>query len=68
MKAIVTIKLPRNPKHNPLNKQTGICPVSGWICTDITGEHHSYLETGDDITEIMQKAQKRGHVTRVEAC
>lgn len=68
MKAIVTVKLPRNPKHNPKRKLTGNCPLSGnCICTDTTGSHHSYVETGDNHTEIKLLAQKKyGHITRIE--
>jgi len=67
MKAIVTIKLPRNPRHNPRNKQTGRCPIKNTPCTDITGSHHSYIEEGKDIKDIKEKAKKKwGHVTRIE--
>lgn len=81
MKAIVTIKLPRNPYHDPKNKQTGLCPINHKVCTDVTGEHHSYIETGNDLVDIVTKARLRAvgifplkgvapftaHVTRVEA-
>ena len=81
MKAIVTVKLPRNPKHNPRNKQTGRCPLFSPpyryplfksmeglnICTDITGSHHSYIETGKNEKEIRELAEKKfGHITRIE--
>ena len=67
MKAIVTVKLKKNPFHNPRDKKTGNCPIQNCICTDITGSHHSYIETGKDRDEIIQKAeQKWGHVTRIE--
>lgn len=68
MKAIVTVKLPRNPRHNPRNKVTGMCPLKeNGVCTDITGSHHSYIEEGEDRFEIYWKArQKYGHVTRIE--
>ena len=81
MKAVVTVKLPRNPKHNPRNKQTGKCPLfrppyryplfkskEGLnICTDITGSHHSYIETGKNVKEIRELAEKKfGYVTRIE--
>jgi len=63
MRAIVTVRLPRNPKHNPHHKQTGVCPLSMVVkgvtqCTDITGEHHSYIEEGEDLTEIETKARE----------
>lgn len=79
--AIVTVKTPRNPQHNPLDKKTGLCPANqkfydtpyhavldfGTICTDWTGEHHSYIAVGRDIEDIKSKAFARyGHVTRVE--
>jgi len=78
MRAIVTVKLPRNPKHDPRNKITGKCPlfkkpfvpfeyVGDFICTDVTGSHHSYIETGKDLEQIKNRAKsKYGHVTRVE--
>jgi len=68
MKAIVTVKLPRNPKHDPRNKKTGQCPLDiNVCCTDVTGSHHSYIETGENEAEIRQKArEKYGHVTRTE--
>jgi hypothetical protein len=72
MKAIATVKLPRNPKHNPSNKVKGECPLSKQIgvsiyCSDATGEHHSYIEEGKTIAEIEDKAKRKfGHITRIE--
>jgi len=72
MKAIVTVRLPRNPDHDPKNKKTGKCPLfkaysGAFTCTDITGQHHSYIDYGKDLEDIKQKAQARfGHVTRIE--
>lgn len=78
MQAIVTVKMPRDPKHDPRNKKVGTCPLfkppftpfklqGSFTCTDMTGEHHSYLETGDDIDDIQKKAAaKFKHITRVE--
>ena len=68
MKAIVTVKLPKNPKHNPKNKKVGWCPLGNKkVCTDVTGSHHSYIETGETKAEIEYKArQKYGHITRIE--
>lgn len=66
---IVTVKLPKNPNHDPRNKQTGPCPVSGQPCDDVTGEHHSFLMgTSSTITvaEIRAIYAKTWHVTRVE--
>jgi len=80
MRAIVTVKLPRNPKHDPRNKKTGKCPLFGskyqgvelqgsFRCTDVTGSHHSYIEFGKDLQEIKEKARaKYGHITRIEEC
>jgi hypothetical protein len=66
MKAIVTIKIDRNPRHDPFNKQTGNCPCSN-TCTDMTGAHHSYLEEGTSIEDIEKKAKsKYKHITRIE--
>jgi hypothetical protein len=45
---IVTVRmLQKNPEHDPRGKKTGPCPVSGH-CTDVTGEHHSFLLEADD--------------------
>lgn len=73
MKAIVTIRLPRNPLHNPKHKREGICPLfcpidsPKRICTDITGEHHSYIEEGTSLEDIKKRAKvKSHHVTRIE--
>lgn len=72
MKAIVTVRLPRNLKHNPFKKEWGACPLSKFLkmyiyCTDVTGEHHSYIETGTCIGDIEKKAKaKFKHITRIE--
>lgn len=78
MKAIVTVRLDRNIKHNPHDKKTGRCPLTRVLlddkgvpiennCTDVTGSHHSYIETGDTIQHIKNRARAQyGHVTRVE--
>lgn len=68
MKAIVTIKLPRNPKHNPRNKKSGWCPINPQKhCTDITGSHHSYIQEGLNMEDIRNKARaKYDHITRIE--
>ncbi len=85
MKAIVTLRFPRNPAHDPRNKVTDKCPLSAenaqvtddcgcfycTTCTDATGEHHSYLETGQSLGEISEKAKQKFpkalHITRIEA-
>jgi len=78
MRAIVTVKLPRNPKHTPRNKQTGKCPLfrppyqrfelqGKFTCTDTTGSHHSYIEYGSSVNDIWNTAKRKyGHVTRIE--
>lgn len=70
MKAIVTVKIKASPNHNPQSKQTGMCPIGdniGNVCTDITGGHHSFIESGNSIFEIRRKVQQGGHhVTRIE--
>lgn len=60
---LVTIKLPKNPNHNPHSKVTGPCPVSR-VCTDSTGEHHTVL-VGND-AEVEELRKRFGHITRVE--
>ena len=67
IKAIVTIKLKKNKDHNPHNKKTGYCPITHEVCTDITGEHHSYIETGSSKKHIELKVRKKWrHITRIE--
>lgn len=65
---MVTVKIPKNPDHDPRNKITGPCPVTGTLCTDVTGEHHTFLmESRDGIDSVTTYARQRyGHVTRVE--
>lgn len=66
---LVTVKLPKNPEHNPRDKKIGPCPVNGEPCTDVTGEHHTFAVDLDgmrveDVRDIYQTCY---HVTRVEA-
>lgn len=65
---LMTIKLPRNPAHDPRNKVTAPCPAADRSpCTDATGEHHTYLvEAADRDTAVEHARQRYGHVTRVE--
>lgn len=69
-KFIVTVKLPKNPDHNPHNKVTGPCPLDASrrkTCTDVTGEHHSELVYLSSIEEAMRLYKENGfHVTRIE--
>ena len=60
---LVTIKLPKNPDHDPQNKITGPCPVS-LFCTDVTGEHHTVLAYGDKDLEVLKSLY---HITRIES-
>lgn len=65
---LVTVRLPKNPEHNPRDKKTGPCPVDGKPCTDVTGEHHTFLTDLDDIGAegVREIYQGIYHVTRVE--
>lgn len=65
---LVTVKLARNPEHNPRAKVTTSCPVGlGAPCTDATGEHHTYLVEATSRDVALAHAQQRyGHVTRIE--
>jgi hypothetical protein len=66
---LVTVKLPRDPAHNPAKKVAGTCPVSGLSCTDVTGQHHT-LAVGAANPEAAANAvgEYFPHITRVEAC
>ncbi len=66
---LVTVKVPKNPDHNPRNKVTGPCPVFGNPCTDVTGEHHTlWMVSEDGVHTVLDIAKETyGHVTRVEA-
>ena len=72
MRAIVTVRLSKNPEHNPQQKQTGVCPLSKVVkgvtqCSDVTGQHHSYIEEGIGLEDIERKARaKFDHITRIE--
>jgi hypothetical protein len=65
---IVTVRIAKNPAHDPRNKLSGMCPIDQTRCTDTTGEHHSFLH--DSIfepEEIVSFWTRNGfHVTRVE--
>lgn len=70
MQAVVTIRMKRQPNHNPQNKKVGVCPFSA-TCTDVTGEHHSGLFEAATGEQIVSQAYARAalynaHVTRVE--
>lgn len=61
---LVTVKLDRNPDHDPANKIEGPCPVNPrTTCTDITGQHHTVIAGSlDRVAEI----EMAFHVTRIE--
>lgn len=59
---LVTVKLPKNPAHDPRAKQTGPCRYSD-ECTDVTGEHHSFLIKADGLDTLRTSGV---HITRVE--
>lgn len=64
---LVTVKLPRNPDHDPTNKVAGNCPVNGAPCSDITGQHHTVrvLASSEEGARLWAEV-KRFHLTRVE--
>lgn len=63
---ILTIKLEKNPHHDPRAKITGNCEISQF-CTDKTGAHHSVLICADSEQAVRRYADARGwHVTRIE--
>lgn len=70
MHFIVTVKLDKNVKHDPKNKQTNICPLDIFsVCTDFTGEHHSFLFNAPEswgIAQVVEHWETQYHVTRVE--
>jgi hypothetical protein len=67
---LVTVKLPKNPAHDPHNKLSGACPADpNMVCTDKTGEHHSILINANGIEEakrIAKEVKKFKHITRIE--
>lgn len=73
MKFLITIKMRKNPIHDPHNKVTGDCPIRPWgmddskkICTDATGEHHTILVECEDLDAARAKFELFYHVTRIE--
>jgi hypothetical protein len=60
---LVTIKLPKNPSHDPHNKVTAPCVVSA-SCTDSTGEHHTTLVRTQAGLDYLRATY---HITRIEA-
>lgn len=63
---IVTVKLPKEPLHDPKAKVTGACRLSA-VCTDWTGAHHSFIVLGASAGGVQADWEARGYrVTRVE--
>ena len=62
---MITVKIGKDPDHNPRNKVTGSCPVTGEHCTDVTGEHHTILVRANNLGEVFSKITNT-HITRVE--
>lgn len=64
---IVTIRLGKDPVHDPKRKLTGMCRAGDERCTDSTGEHHSFLVDSEvSLDEVRDTYAKTYHVTRVE--
>jgi len=65
---LVTIKVPKDPHHDPRNKQTGMCPVTMKTCTDVTGEHHTIMVVGSTVQAVTNQVHGLGyeHITRIE--
>lgn len=64
---IVTVRLAKNPAHDPRNKVTATCPMGKKRCTDQTGEHHSFLvDSLVSLEEVREHFEATYHVTRVE--
>ena len=53
--------------HDPRNKKIGVCPVSGVLCTDITGAHHSFIVEAAYLHDAWAIAKSKApRVTRLE--
>jgi len=67
---IVTVKHEKQDSHDPKHKITGQCTINKHLCSDVTGEHHSFLHMTDDnypIKKVITHFEKEFvHVTRVE--
>lgn len=62
---IVTVKLPRDKTHDPANKKTGACSISP-ECTDVTGQHHSFITTLEPPVIRQYLTGEGMHLTRIE--
>lgn len=70
---LVTVKLPKNPAHNPRDKKVAACPAMkgpgrAAVCTDHTGEHHTILVNSTRSSSAVAEWAREtyGHVTRIE--
>jgi hypothetical protein len=71
--AVTVRMLGKNPSHDPRAKKTGPCPFSD-MCTDVTGEHHTFLVLGTSATDVRDRLTRRAEggaslgyrLTRVE--
>lgn len=65
---LVTVKLPKNPNHDPTNKVTGPCQFSK-LCTDSTGQHHTFIAHHNSAAELHRELTDDygQHVTRIES-
>lgn len=64
---LVTVKLPKNPNHDPHNKISGPCPIAPMnFCSDTTGEHHTFVSRLDSVMEIKEMYGNSYHITRIE--
>lgn len=64
---LVTVKLPSDLNHDPHNKVTGKCPVPfNFECTDVTGQHHTFLSTVNSKQDVIDNWGNEFHITRIE--
>lgn len=65
---LVTVKLDRNPDHDPHNKVTGWCPIQpDKVCTDVTGQHHTIFVEAETLSDVRKMYENLYHVTRIES-
>jgi len=63
---IITIKMLALQAHDPKNKKLGYCRAKTALCSDSTGEHHSFLVRGESVEQIINTYKQNYDVTRVE--
>jgi hypothetical protein len=61
---IVTVRVPPDPSHNPQDKKTGQCGYSK-RCTDVTGPHHSFLESAPSESVLRRRIRTRNKLLRI---